>query len=341
VKRILFVCYNITLVNYLKRLLSEKKVPIGSEGVEVCSFYELCAKIIGEPVSHENEEREYYDLVQESALERVEAFPRKYDAVLIDEGQDFSDGMYKVVVSLLNPDTSNLTIALDNLQNIYTRKQTWKRLGIDAAGKVRRLKDVYRNTVEIFEFATAFIRGTPSAAAEKAFEGQTELFPGFMDNHGPGPRIDRFDDPWDVLDHIAHTIRNLSETEKVPLSQIAVIYASKRFSSSSNATLPEAVIARLESFGVLSTWASMDYRAKKAYDITTERVTVSTVHSAKGADWSCVFLIGFDLIDNSYWTDDQIDRLVYIAATRARDQLWIPYTRETALISRMLECMKQ
>jgi hypothetical protein len=47
------------------------------------------------------------------------------------------------------------------------------------------------------------------------------------------------------------------------------------------------------------------------------------------------------LIDNSYWTDDQIDRLVYIAAARARDQLWIPYTRETALISRMLACMKR
>jgi superfamily I DNA/RNA helicase len=75
--------------------------------------------------------------------------------------------------------------------------------------------------------------------------------------------------------------------------------------------------------------------------LITERVAVSAVHSAKGADGSCVFLIGFDLIDNSYWTDDQIDRLVYIAATRARDQLWIPYTQETALISRMRTCMKK
>ncbi len=31
VKRILFVCYNITLVNFIKRLLAEKKVPSGQK----------------------------------------------------------------------------------------------------------------------------------------------------------------------------------------------------------------------------------------------------------------------------------------------------------------------
>ena len=42
IKKILFVCFNITLVNYIKRLLADKRVPLGESGVVVCHFYELC-----------------------------------------------------------------------------------------------------------------------------------------------------------------------------------------------------------------------------------------------------------------------------------------------------------
>ena len=82
----------------------------------------------------------------------------------------------------------------------------------------------------------------------------------------------------------------------------------------------------------------MDYRAKKSYDITTESVTISTIHSAKGLDFSCVFLVGFDNIDNSVWTAEEVDRMVYVAVTRARDQLWIPYFQKSKIIDRMLSC---
>jgi len=53
IKNILFVCYNITLVNYIKRLLSDKKVPLGENGVEVLHFYELCSKILGQQIAYE------------------------------------------------------------------------------------------------------------------------------------------------------------------------------------------------------------------------------------------------------------------------------------------------
>ena len=45
----------------------------------------------------------------------------------------------------------------------------------------------------------------------------------------------------------------------------------------------------LESRGIMSQWVSEDYRAKRAYDITTDKVSVSTIHSAKGLDYACVF----------------------------------------------------
>ena len=71
--------------------MAEKKVPLGENGVDVLHFFELCAKILGESVSCENEETAYYDIVIEETLRKATVFTKKYDAVLVDEGQDFSD----------------------------------------------------------------------------------------------------------------------------------------------------------------------------------------------------------------------------------------------------------
>ena len=96
----------------------------------VLLFFESSAKILGEPVTCENEETAFYDLVIEETLRKATDFTERYDAVLVDEGQDFSDYFYRIVVSLLNPATNHLSIALDDNQNFYRKKQTWKDLGI-------------------------------------------------------------------------------------------------------------------------------------------------------------------------------------------------------------------
>lgn len=57
------VCYNIALVNYIRRLLADRQVPLGPDGVTVVHFYQLCAQILGETVPYENEDADYYDLV--------------------------------------------------------------------------------------------------------------------------------------------------------------------------------------------------------------------------------------------------------------------------------------
>jgi len=128
--RILFLCYNITLVNYIKRLLADKKVPLGEGGVEVMHFFELCSKILGEKIHYEKENQDYYDMVVQMALEKAGDGKRQYDAIMIDEGQDFTDDMFKLVTSLLNKKTDNLMVALDDNQNIYRSGQAWKNLGI-------------------------------------------------------------------------------------------------------------------------------------------------------------------------------------------------------------------
>ena len=167
IKRVLFLCYNITLVNYIKRLLAEKGVGLGDGGVEVYHFYQLCSEILGETVSYESEDSDYYSLVVQETLSKLKGKDPRYDAILVDEGQDFSDEMYGVVTSLLNHKTNSLTIALDDQQTLYSRSQAWKEMGIQAQGRVHRISCVYRNTSEIAGFADRFIGRKDGFAAPR------------------------------------------------------------------------------------------------------------------------------------------------------------------------------
>jgi len=330
VKRILFVCYNITLVNFIKRLLAEKKVPLGKNGVEVLHFFELCAKILNEPVAWEKEEAAYYDLVIEEAIKKAKDFPEKYDAILVDEGQDFSDDMYRIVVELLNPATNHLAIALDDNQNIYRRSQTWKELGIQARGRIHKLSWVYRSTGNITAYANQFL-----SRQEEKTEAQTpqmELFQEFLTTIGPDPEVKQFSDLNELIDYVAKKIDYLHREEGYPLSEIAVIYTQKSPEQLPGTHLPDLMMKALDERGICSNWIAGDYRAKRSYDVTTQNVTISTIHSVKGFDYACVFVIGLEWFNPERWSEEQKKNLTYVAVTRARERLCILHMNDLTLV---------
>jgi len=331
VKNILFVCFNITLVNYIRRLLAEKKVPLGSWGVEVYHFFELCSKILGEEVQYEKEEAEYYDLVVEETLAKLQSNGKTYDAVLVDEGQDFTEGMYQVIQALLNKETHNLTIALDAGQNIYGRSLSWRKTTEGSPVSVDRIPKVYRHTVEIRNFARRF--------AEKPGSEDKDTDSTYCDLHGPKPELRQFKDIFHAAGYVAETIQALSAQEEYPLAEMAILYARRSPKENGGLVIPELLAKALDSQGIMSNWISKDYRAKRSYDITTESISISTIHSAKGLDYACVFLVGLDQLEPGIWSEDQIRRLAYVAVTRARHRLFIPYANETRLISDLISCL--
>jgi ATP-dependent exoDNAse (exonuclease V) beta subunit len=75
--------------------------------------------------------------------------------------------------------------------------------------------------------------------------------------------------------------------------------------------------------GLFCNWIAGDYRSKRSYDVTTQSVAISTIHSVKGFDYACVFVVGLDWLDQTRWTAEQIRRLTYVAITRARERLFI------------------
>ena len=122
----------------------------------------------------------------------------------------------------------------------------------------------------------------------------------------------------------------------MPLSEIAVLYTVKEPYENETEPLPQLIGHALEAKGIISNWISEDYKAKKTYDITTSSVTISTIQSAKGLDYACVFLLGLDSPKLAEWSADVAKNLTYVAITRAREQRCIPYFSIAKLIESLL-----
>lgn len=335
VKKILLACYNIALVGYLKRLIQDNGLGTGINGIEVCHFFELCARVLGEPVHYENEDSEYYDLVTREALERVlngRSRAGPFDAILVDEGQDFDGGMLKILLNLLRPG-GDLVISLDSYQDLYRRRGSWKSLGIKVSGRTRHLRRVYRSTVEIFDATQRFIGETPK------IEKQLALLPQAFAFHGDLPAFRRFQDLEEIETFLTDDLKRCIEREGYKRSEIAVIYDDKVYGPSrfayDNRALPMRILKKLETSGIPAVWVSQDVRSKEMYDITAERVSLISIHSSKGLDFDLVYLIGIDHIRSTKATKEALVSLVYVAMTRAKYRLVIPYVEETALIKRM------
>jgi hypothetical protein len=335
VQSILVVCFNITLVHYIKRLLAARGLPLGAGGIHVTHFYQLCADILGEPVAYEKEEGDYYELIVQAALEKLAGSGPRYDAVLVDEGQDFSADMFKVVTAVLNPKTNHLTIALDENQNLYTGKFSWADAGVRARGRVHKIDCVYRSTRQLSTFAKSFLVGLQR---EKASDHpvQRSLFPDFFDFTGPPPRIEKFGNFDQICLYAAEKIAETVQADDCPYSEVAVLYVKKRLDEDAAGTVHERIASALAAKGIFSHWVSRDYAGKTTYDITTNSVAISTIHSAKGLDYAHVFLVGLDTFNEERIPAEHIERLAYVGITRARYQLFIPYVRKTPLIEKML-----
>jgi hypothetical protein len=258
IKRILVLCYNLTLSNYLRRLVFDKGVSMGDGGVEVWSFYEFCGHILKEPVDHNIHDESYYHAALEQAMDEAQQQGLVYDAILIDEGQDFTDEMLVFVKQLLNSKTDNLTLVMDENQNIYRRKQSWRNLGFNFAGKrTRVLKYAYRSTAELNTFVKKFLNSSKSLTSEGK-TGQMEMFPGYGEFHGPNPFFTQFDSLDEIIAYTIDEIKRLVYTEAIPLNQISIIYTSGYFSDPNSPELIEAVTTALNANGLFYHWVSQD-----------------------------------------------------------------------------------
>ena len=120
---------------------------------------------------------------------------------------------------------------------------------------------------------------------------------------------------------VADTISKLVDSGECPFSETAIIYTVRSPGDNPDKHIPQMFEKALEARGIFSTTGSPRITVpKNTDDVTTNSVTISTIHSAKGFDYSRVFLVGLDLIDPDRVPDEKARRMAYVGATRARVQ---------------------
>ena len=183
--KILIVCYNISLRQYLKKLIDVSGEDTTNDGIDIYHFHGLVKQLTGANLSKlQGEIDEEYDSRIGTILKGriAEGFVKKgmYNAIFVDEGQDFATEWMQGLSQLLNENSDSLLFCYDPAQNVFGRKKpNWKTAGFKVQGKKpTELKKSYRNTIEILQTATMFSKIEAQAIQKTDDILDSTLFPG-------------------------------------------------------------------------------------------------------------------------------------------------------------------
>jgi superfamily I DNA/RNA helicase len=241
-----------------------------------------------------------------------------YQAILVDEGQDFANDWYRVILKALDPASNSLFIALDSSQNIYKRKSSWRDLGVEIVGHSRVLRINYRNTRPILNAAYGIISELDSGARGERSAADDYVTPDRALRDGPPPELRRHASLAAAREFAREWIQTRLHNGVEPGDILVLGLARPKM---------ERLTAWLTDAGVPASFLLIEQ--------LPDTVRLSTIHSAKGLDAACVLLFaGHDLDTRG---DEEARRLLYIAMTRARDELCVSSYGNAPLIEELRE----
>ena len=317
--RVLVLCFNRVLAESLREAIGD------DPGIEVATFHGWCHAQLQQaglppprPAGRGQEWDEYFTSVVPGLLAKAYndgGLPAgTYQAILVDEGQDFADDWFRVLLRALDPATNGLFIALDSSQNIYRRKVSWREIGIQIVGRTRVLRVNYRNTRPILSAAYSLIRELDRDEPSNTQAVDEHVVPERALRSGPVPTVRRLEHREASRAFVCQWIQDRL-TQGVAPADVLVLGLVKQ---------------DMHDFTVLLQHSRIAARMLGA-DARRDGVRVSTIHGAKGLDADHVIVLDGHMLD----TRDEAEgrRLLYIAMTRARTELCVTYHRDSALIA--------
>jgi len=297
--RIHVLCFNNTLLPYLQRLVKE------SSQITVGLFGDL-AKQFRVKFDWEDDDVSWRGL---EAAER-RGLDWAFDAVLIDEVQDFHPPWIALALHLLRPNRGGLLLAGDPAQALYTDGDLSSFLqGINC--REVRLTRPYRSTRQI-------LSAIHSLDPEFEIEG--------IDDSLDGPPVELiWADSWDgQAAAVAWEIRHMiTEGGRQPrdIGILVTTYGGTY----------RRLQAALSDFGIPHSVAERWNLGQ--FDLLSDTVKLMTVHSAKGFEFPVVFLFGLETLpDPDDLESRRRARVAFVGATRAMDQLMVTYTRDNRFL---------
>jgi hypothetical protein len=269
---------------------------------------------------------------------------RKYDAILVDEAQDFPPVWYSCILEALNdPSDGDLLIVCDGNQGIRRIDSvSWKSLGIKAQGRTLHqafdLDRNYRNTREILKLAAHFT--TKNIKNDEDSISIVPVDPDLAIRFGPKPTLIKGQNHADECKRIATIVKVLLSgivpfngiTLPIKPHEIGILYNKKPHKDN------ETFKTFLQDLATIApvTWLSEGYYSRTKF--FEESIKVQTVASSKGLQYRVVFVMWADLFEPHSPSDRELQqRYLYVAMTRASDVLIVTYSKENEFIETMVK----
>jgi len=233
-----------------------------------------------------------------------------YDAILIDEAQDFDQNWFLPVIQVLNPETNSLLIACDGLQGIYARKRfTWASVGIQARGRVKRFEKSYRVPIEI------------GVAAREALP---ENLINLIDQYDEFISTKEYAGVHGILEIIISKSRD--EEYKALIEKITHLLK-----------VPQEILLlfrrNMQKIGYQHPFFdklkahNIEWRDLKEYNHLATGLYVGTLHGTKGLESDTIIIPEVDT-----YKSDKDRQLLYVGMTRSRKKLVLSANQSTELI---------
>ena len=257
-----------------------------------------------------------------------------YRSVLIDETQDMSVAALRFIRSLAKPGENDLLFFGDPRQNIYMRSFSFAEAGIEIADRIDYLYINYRTSSEIQSLAESFLNQGSILSSIFSSYSDSKSHSLFV---GVPASVKGFQNLQEEMSHLGEVITSLV-AEGVDLSDICVVCRTKSMRNKVSSFLDNAEIKTY-------------LLGSRPDERSIEGVRLATFHRVKGLEFRHVFLFGcgeseipprqllastVDPIELSK-IDSTERSLAYVAATRARERLYISYTGEPCQFLKALD----
>lgn len=314
-KKVLVVTYNITLWHHIRDAISRARYNFTWEQFEFNHFHGFCKNYLYEndisfPESDENTE-DFLDIkVPELIIESIKSGKnkkkRQYDAILIDEGQDYCKKYYEMLCMFLSENDEVLLVA-DEKQNIYSRELLWleNMQGTKFKGRWRELKQSYRLPYPILKEANRFAEN---------FLPNVGLIPeptqgGLFDPHLIWRNLNENSLP---LDRLYKAFDWLTKKRSISPSDVVILLPTHKEGLKAKEYFEKR---RIKTNDVFENEKG-NKTNKHSFWMGDSRLKMSTIHSFKGWELKNVIIVTPD--NESY---PNIDYLMYIAITRTMENL--------------------
>lgn len=240
----------------------------------------------------------------------------KYDAIFIDEGQDYYIEWYHMLCHFLTS-RDEVVVVCDKKQNIYSREMEWldkRRAGVEKFGEWIELKTIVRLPEKIAGMTRVFSEKfnlNQDVRVDKV--ERPNLFNQF-EEHSVWWNIDEKD--WlNKVNEGFETIKekgtstHCSDTVILLPDKNFGLECVKHFETTKNMKVNHVFENEQE---------KRNHKHKKAFWMGDSRLKISTIHSFKG--WEVLNVILY-IPENYYGSDDVYDKIVYTAMTRTRQNL--------------------